>query len=68
MVRNRPSQRTFFFSASSRRYTPTAVVEKVMLNSYMLPHGARSTDSARVSTPPKASANASTVREMAIRP
>jgi hypothetical protein len=50
------------------RYTPTATVEKVMLNSYMLPHGARCTESARVSTPPNSIAKASTVREMAIRP
>lgn len=46
----------------------TATVEKVMLNSYMLPHGARSTESARVSTPPNSMTKASTVREMAMRP
>lgn len=63
-----PSQRTFFRSASSERYTPTATVEKVMLNSYMLPHGARCTESARVSTPPNSTRNATTVRDTAIRP
>ncbi len=68
VIRNSPSQRTFFRSASSDRYTPTATVEKVMLNSYMLPHGARSTESARVSTPPNSTRKASTVSEMAIRP
>lgn len=46
----------------------TATVEKVMLNSYMLPHGARSTESARVSTPPNSMMKPSAVREMAMRP
>ncbi|CAM5605242.1 hypothetical protein SGLAM104S_06914 [Streptomyces glaucescens] len=68
VIRNSPIQRTFFFSASSTRYVPTATVEKVMLNSYMLPHGARSTERARASTPPNSSRKASTVSEMAIRP
>ena len=49
MTRGRPIQRTFFFSASRTRYAPTATVEKVMENSYMLPQGARCTDSARAS-------------------
>ena len=53
MTSGRPIQRTFFFSASSTRYAPTATVEKVVENSYMLPQGARCTDSARVTTPPR---------------
>ncbi len=68
VIRNSPSQRTFFFSASSPRYTATATVEKVMLNSYMLPHGARCTEAARATTPASSTRNASTVREMAMRP
>ncbi len=68
MTRNRPSQRTFFLSSSSVRYTPTATVEKVMLNSYMLPQGARSTEAARAMTPLSSTRNASTVRDTAIRP
>ena len=39
-----------------------------MLNSYMLPHGARSTEAARAATPPSSTRNASTVRDTAIRP
>lgn len=58
----------FFFSASITRYTATATVEKVTLNSYMLPHGARCTDSARATTPAASTAQASTVRDTAIRP
>src|SRR5690242_14646236 len=68
VIRNRPSQRTFFFSASSARYTVTATAENVMLNSYMLPHGARSTEAARAITPARCTRYASTVSEMAIRP
>lgn len=49
-------------------YTATATVEKVMLNSYILPHGARRTDVARATTPAASTAHASTVRDTAIRP
>lgn len=65
---SRPIQRTFFRSASRMRYAPTATVEKVMENSYMLPQGARRTDMARATTPPVCTAKATTVRETAIRP
>ena len=68
MTSSRPIQRTFFRSASSTRYAPTATVEKVIENSYMLPQGARRTDRARATTPPACTAKATTVRETAIRP
>lgn len=68
MIRIRPIQRTFFFRTSRVRYAPTATVEKVMENSYMLPQGARCTDRARAMTPPAWTRKASTVMETAIRP
>ncbi len=63
-----PIQRTFFFASSSARYAPTATIEKAVENSYMLPQGARCTDSERVSTPATCSTKESTVSETAIRP
>ena len=42
-----PIQRTFFFAARKPRYAPTATIEKAVENSYMLPQGARCTDSER---------------------
>ncbi len=68
VTRIRPIQRTFFFRASSTRYAPTATVEKVIENSYMLPQGARCTDIARATTPAASTRKASAVSETAIRP
>lgn len=68
MTSIRPIQRTFFLSARRIRYAPTATVEKVIENSYMLPQGARCTDRARATTPAASTAKATTVRETAIRP